>query len=512
MPNANPGNQRPRILSVPKYESSAGKEACDLARLAGLDLDPWQRFILDHALGEQDGKLAAFEVGLVCPRQNGKGGLLEARELAGLFLLGEELIIHSAHEFSTSRDHLRRLLALIEGTPEFDRRVMRVSRSHGDEGIELRTGQRILFRTRTKAGGRGYSADCVVLDEAMDLPRAAIASLLPTMAARPSAQIWYTGSAVDRQVHPNGRVLARVRERGMAGDDPALLFAEWSIPQTLDQVVDAVAQDPENWARANPALGIRISTDYLERESRAMDPRGFAVERLGVGDWPIEEMEGERVIDPDAWAKCVDMRSNIDGTPCFGLDIPRDRTTCAIASAGKRSDGLPHVEVVEYRRGIAWVVDRVAALVKKHDGLVVLDDKSPAASLVPELERAKVDVVTMGTKEVVTATANFFDAVNANSLRIYETEELANAAATAARRSVGDAWCWSRSASVNDATPLVAATLALWGLQHQKRATPEAHDLGEVIARMAAEGRLPEHLSASAAAFIPNQRKEATRK
>ena len=33
-------------------------------------------------------------MGLICSRQNGKGALLEARELAGLFLLGEELILH----------------------------------------------------------------------------------------------------------------------------------------------------------------------------------------------------------------------------------------------------------------------------------------------------------------------------------------------------------------------------------------------------------------------------------
>jgi hypothetical protein len=54
-----------------------------------------------------DGKWAAFEVGLNVARQNGKGSILEARELAGLFLLGERLIIHSAHEFATSLEAFR---------------------------------------------------------------------------------------------------------------------------------------------------------------------------------------------------------------------------------------------------------------------------------------------------------------------------------------------------------------------------------------------------------------------
>jgi hypothetical protein len=38
------------------------------------------------------------DVGLVVPRQNGKGTILEARELAGLFLFGES-ILHTSHEF-----------------------------------------------------------------------------------------------------------------------------------------------------------------------------------------------------------------------------------------------------------------------------------------------------------------------------------------------------------------------------------------------------------------------------
>jgi hypothetical protein len=77
------GEQRPRICHVPEYVSSAGEEAVDLAAMAGLYLDPWQQFELAHSLGERaDGKWAAFEVGTVIPRQNGKDAMLEARELA----------------------------------------------------------------------------------------------------------------------------------------------------------------------------------------------------------------------------------------------------------------------------------------------------------------------------------------------------------------------------------------------------------------------------------------------
>src|ERR1035438_568518 len=103
------GQQRPRVENIPQYVSSSGQEAIDLAATAGLDLDPWQQYVLTHSLGErQNGKFAAFAVGLVVSRQNGKGSILEARELAGLFLLGERLIIHSAHQFDTSIEAFNR--------------------------------------------------------------------------------------------------------------------------------------------------------------------------------------------------------------------------------------------------------------------------------------------------------------------------------------------------------------------------------------------------------------------
>src|SRR5690606_27952937 len=129
---------------------------------------------------------------LEVPRQNGKGGVLEARELAGLFLLGERLIVHSAHEFATAEEALERMVALIEGCPDLSRRVKAVKRSHGQEGIYLTNGQRLRYRTRTKGGGRGFTADCVILDEAMVLPEAFIGALMPTLSARPNPQLWYT--------------------------------------------------------------------------------------------------------------------------------------------------------------------------------------------------------------------------------------------------------------------------------------------------------------------------------
>lgn len=466
------GAQRPRHLWVPDYVSSSGEEAIELARMAGLDLDPWQELVLAHSLGERaDHKWAAFEVGLIVPRQNGKGSLLEARELAGLFILDERLLIHSAHQFDTSLEAFRRLLQLIEDTPDLDRRVQRVSKSHGEEGIELkknlRTGlrQRIRFRTRTKGGGRGFTGDLLVLDEAMIIPESGHAALLPTLSARPNPQVWYTGSAVDQDVHEHGIVLTRLRERGIKGGDPRLMYADWCAPfEHPDDVTEEAASDPENWAAANPALGIRITPEYVETEQRALSARGFAVERLGVGDWPSLEDVGDG-ISVEAWKSCADEKSVPIDPVCFAFDVRPDRSSSAIAVAGYRADGKRHVEIVEHKSGTAWVVKRLVELTGRNDcGPIIFDQKSPAAALLTELVEAGVRIEVVGPNEQAQGCGMLLDAVNQDAIRHLGTPELLAAVKGAVKRPLGDAWAWSRKSSSVDISPLVSCTLALWGL------------------------------------------------
>jgi hypothetical protein len=453
--------------------------------MAGLHLDPWEEFVLANSLAErEDGKWAAFEVGLVVPRQNGKGSVLEARELAGLFILDERLLIHSAHQFDTSLEAFRRLLMLIEDTPDLDRRVQRVSKSHGEEGIELKknptTGlrQRIRFRTRTKGGGRGFTGDLLVLDEAMILPESAHGALLPTLSARPNPQVWYTGSAVDQDVHEHGIVLTRVRERGLEGKDPGLAYFEWSAHADQD-TVDEVIDDEEAWAQANPGLGIRITSEHVARERRSMDTKTFVVERLGVGDWPsLDEGDGD-AISVAAWKDCADEAARLavlNDTPLpegsvvvdpvrFAFDVRPDRSASAIAVAGYRADGKRQVEIVEHKSGTAWVVDRLVELTKRHDcGPIVFDQKSPAAALLTQLVEAGIQIEVVGPNEQAQGCGMLLDAVNQDALRHLGTPELLAAVRGAAKRPLGDAWAWSRKSSSVDISPLVAGTLALWGL------------------------------------------------
>jgi len=441
-----------------------------------LVLDPWQEFVLERALGERpDGQWAAPTVGLVVARQNGKNAILEARELAGLFVFGEMVIIHSAHEQATASEQFRRVLRLIETVPEFDRRVMKIVRGKGSEAVELKSGQRILFKTRTGGGGLGFSVDTIVFDEAMILSSDAISALIPTMSARSmnsNTQTWYTGSAVDQlNAKHDGLALARLRERGIAGV-PRVAYFEWSAPgDDPMRVTDVEAADPDVIRRANPGYEIRISREWVEHERTVeMGAREYAVHRLGVGDWPDTSEDSGRIIPRDMWAGLAERdRSNrIASLETFGVDTNTDQTWASIGVAGRRADDRWQVGVVRHDRGKAWVVPACLELLEAHpEARIVVDPRGPAANLIPDLVEAGIEPLEPSTQEYGTACADFVAAVVEDRLRYpFPQPELSDAVADARKQALGDRWKWSRRNSTSaDISPLVAATLALWGAQ-----------------------------------------------
>lgn len=463
LPTPPEGSSEPSSVLIPECDKSLGDEAVDLAGAAGIHLDPWEEFVLRHSLGLRGGKWAAPEVGLVVPRQNGKGEVLLARQLVGVFLVGEMLITHSAHQFDTSQEHFRRVRERLEASPDLDRRVQRITRSHGEEGIEFKNGARIRFRTRTKGGGRGFSGDLLVLDEAMILPESALAALLPTLSARANPQVWFAGSAVDQDIHEHGKVLARVRESGHKGEVSDLAYFEWAAEGDLDD--PAVADNRKEWARANPGMGIRISEEHIARERRQMAARTFCVERLGIGDWPSLEENDEDGISAEAWEAALDGTSSPNDPIVIAFDVRPNRSAGAIGMAGLRSDGKYHIEVIEHRKGTGWMPDLLAKLDERHrPSSIICDLRSPAASLLAACDDLGLNIETVGVTEHAQGCGMIFDAVDNDLLRHLDQKELAAAVRGAIRRPLGDAWAWSRKSSAVDISPLVACTLALYGI------------------------------------------------
>lgn len=487
------GHQRPRLLTVPGESlTSAGEEAVQLAARAGLQLDPWQRFVLDQSMRERaDGNWAAGEVAVNLPRQNGKGALIEARELWGLFVGGEQLIMHSAHEFKTAKRAFRRIERLIRRCPDLHKRVKRFWQTTGEESVELHSGQELRFIARSGGSGRGFTADTVILDECMILGDDAMGALAPTLAAVENSQLWYLGSA---GIGVQSQQLARLRQRVLDAlesgkPDPALAYFEWSIDPHVDECTTGCTQHDdleaiESILRANPAIGYRLTVEKSVNERLMMGNALYARERLGVGDYPAVASKTWQVIAEAVWRALADGDSAAEDPVSFAIDVTPERSHASICVAGAYGKGT-HVEVIENRPGTGWVIERAKNLTKKHNTRCwVVDPGSPAGSLIGPLRAALADldgegpevtddgvpipavpIVETKTRDVVQATGQFYDAVVAGEITHLDNAPLATALAGARKRELGDAWAWARRAVGVDISPLVGVTLAKWGLQ-----------------------------------------------
>lgn len=467
------GRQRPGLLHLPPGTDEYAAIALELLGEWGFTLDAAQRFVIAGSLREMpDGRWAAKEVGFEEPRQNGKGETIEARECLGLFYFNERKLIHSAHEFATASEALDRMDDRISQNPQLKRLVRSVKRSHGEEGVYLKDGRSLRYKTRTKGGGRGFSADLLILDEAMYIAEAFLGALMPVISARPNPQMWYAGSAVNQNTMEHGVVFARLRQRALEGAAGRMAYFGWSAAYVDNQVVFGSpadvsreqAADPELCARANPALGRRIDPDHaLVTEREAMSHEQYCVERLGIGDWPSTEQVDGGLFEPGAWARLADVSSSPSGPVCFAFSVNPDRTRAAIAAAGYRPDGLAHVEIVDARSGTDWVPERMAAVASAHQNVgVVVNGKGQAPALAPDIDGVEVTKASMS--DVAQACARLADAVTYGRLRHLGDERLEAAVDGAGRRRIGEAWAWDHYTSSADITPLEAVTLALWGL------------------------------------------------
>lgn len=450
----------PRVRSVPEYSFSSGEEAIELAASAGLTLDQWQQSAVTDILAEDaSGKWSAFEAALLVPRQNGKGAVLEAIELAGLFLFGEDLIIHSAHEFKTAQEAFLRILSLVQNTPDLDRKVHRVRTSHGEEGIELKTGKRLRFLARSNGSGRGFSCDRLIYDEAYDLPQETVAASLPTLSARPNPQLIYTSSAaLDKSV-----TLRNVMRRGrrevndqtgfIPEMDPNLCYLEFSADPKAD------LDDREQWLLANPATeNGRINLEFVAKERSAMSEVAFARERLGI----LDESKGATVIDLELWDELGDAVAMPMDPVAFAVDVNPDSSYASIAVAGRTADGKTFSQVVDRKRGTGWIVDRVEELIEKwRPTEVVLDAIGPAGTLLPAFSERGIDVGVVSMTQYGQACGAFKALVDDRRFVHNEQPGLRAALESARKRPLGESglWGWHRR-DTTDITPLVAVTLA----------------------------------------------------
>lgn len=449
----------PTFQRVPEGRETTGKDCIEIAEHYGVPLDRWQADIVRGVLRESGGSWSSSQAGLVVARQSGKGQILLALELFGLFELGEQ-ILHTAHAVKTSSDQFRRLWAVIQSHPDLAGRVKRHSQMIGAEYIELDTGARIAFTTRSASAGRGLSIDRLVVDEAEDLPAPEVAALQPTVYSRPRAQSLFFGTAPG-PMH-DSEAFATMRQSAHDGLNPRLAWWEWCAPWGAD------IDDRDVWVRTNPAVATgRVPLQAIVDDRAVLPADAFRAERLSM--WLPRSTESV-LFDPARWEALTDPCSVPAGDLALGVDAGPGRDTATVCLAGRRGDGRLHVEWYHSGPGVTWLPEWVAAHIGPSVRAVVVDERGALAEL--DWRAAKIRPTFTGHKDVANAAGLFWDAVTDATLAHRGQVELSRAVLSAKQRPMlgGQGFGWDRKAP--GSSVLVAVSLALWGVDCERPARP----------------------------------------
>ena len=434
------GETSPRIGTARTGRETLGREALELAVLAGLDPRPFQELILDRALEiKSDGSWAYETIGIEIARQNGKTGVLKMRILAGLYLFDDGLILHTAADRALPRAVFAEVVDMIETTPFLSRQVKKIRLSNGTEEVLLRNGNSYRILAPEQKAWRGWSAGLLLFDEVREQRDDALWSAgLYTQRAQPNPQRWSVSNAGD----PGSIVLRKIHDRGRAAvdaptQDPSICYLEWSTPD--EYAID----DPEGWKYANPELGRSLRPESLLEELRSDDPIRFETEALCR--W--SQTTTLHAVPLDGWARAArpdldDLAPNPNVRTLFAIDIDPGRTDAALVVAQVPDEGPIRVTI-----GESWTDPNGVDEIKISDTLetwidlyrpeAIGFDPYTTSTLAERLQHYATWEPIRGVRYVASCLA-LWDAVANDHLVHYGDPELDLQIAYAGRKDVGD--------------------------------------------------------------------------
>lgn len=496
------GSTTPRLYTPPLVSGLPGPCGCGCALtpetslgfsavqfwsdVLGFDPLPWQRWLLIHALELLPDQRFRFRTVLVMvARQNGKTSLVEVKNLWKMFVLQVPLVIGTAQNLDMAEESWDKAIELVESTPELATELSAVDKTNGKKALKLTNGSRWKIAAASRRGGRGLSGDDVNLDELREhLDWQAWGAVTKTTMARSNAQIWAYSNAGDARsivlnsLQDAGK--AALKQPGVASSQAGLF--EWSAPDDVTctcrrkngapHASSCRLRDRNAWAQANPALGYTITVEALES---ALDTDPETIFRTECLCQRVPDLGG-RAIDQAQWILLADANSRRQGDVAVAVDITPNRDYASIGLYGHRADGVEHMQLLDYRPGVDWIIERLIELKTVLDPIAIGLGRGTFASLQTELAQhgltvpddadrpARGDLLVLGSVEMSAATGHILDAIRQTDTRHCDQAELNAAVQGAKTREIGDTIAWSRKTAEADISPLVAVTFARYAL------------------------------------------------
>jgi hypothetical protein len=442
----------------------------------GITHDEWQAGIGKAMLSKRaDGLYAAGIGGIlisIC-RQVGKTFTIGSIIFALCILFPGLKVLWTAHRTRTSDETFKSLSG-------FARRklispyMLDPRSANGQQEIRFKNGSRILFGARETGFGRGFDdVDIEVFDECQILTQKALDDMVPATNVAKNPLLVFMGTppkpSDPSEMFTNRRAEAleikkKQTEAGLAAVECDMLWIEVGADE------DADPDDRKQLEKANPSYPHRTTEQAILRLRKILaDDESFKREGMGIWD-PSDTPE---VIDKASWSKAADTSSMAIERLTLAIDVDPGGKVAAVSLAGKRADGVWHVEVDEQRTGTDWIGPWIEARAEKNRlHAVVVDELS---GLVAEKNGRKVlagteVAVTLAASEgrdMAIACGQLYTSVMRPEPTIRHTDQpqLNVALSVARKRSLGSGWAWNRKDATSDITPIVSATLALWGAQ-----------------------------------------------
>lgn len=414
-------------------------------------LEPFQLWMMEPYFAGR------IESVLSTPKGCGKSTLLGALTLFELLRTPAADIVVAA----AARDQAQVLLGQAQGFVRRNPALARRLRMTRREIQHSAWGGRARVISSDASTGDGLIPSHVFVDELHRWKDDDLFTTLRVALSKRSGRMLTISTAGIREESP----LWPVRERALAfgaerdgvrlsADGPGFALRELSAPADAD------------WRDMNVAGSVNPLVTREQLELR-FDGSETPWRRFTLNQW-VDRSELATVIDTTTWMGLVDMQAPALPPVCLAVDATMDRDCAAIGVAAFVDDRseVALVDVAEAGSGIAWVIDKVVLLAERYETVgVTIDPGGPAASLIPRIQEYGVPVIEVTTREVAQACTGFFDAVVAGDrLRHRGSPVLDASVQGAVKRPLSQSWAFDRRKHVGDPSPLLAATLAHFGL------------------------------------------------
>ena len=461
-----------------------GGELARIAASLGQPFMPWQRdwAMVGCEIDLRTGLPAYRKVIATVPRQQGKTTLYLSWQLNRCLSPRWEQPQRSAFTAQSGKDArdkwLDEIFPLIRRSRALKPLVAQIGVGMGNEFIRFTNGSLIRLQSTSPSSGHSKTLHQAVLDEIWhDTDGRREQALGPSMLTVGDAQ-WLICSTAGTVASV---VLDRYMELGRAAAEAdtgtGIAYLEYSAPDGWDPDDDASysgfmpALCPAPPCRCGRgAWRHTVTLDAIRSERASMEAPEFARAYGNIPDLSGRKMDR---VDLGNWPGCADPGSVVLDPVALAFSVAPDRSWSAVAVAGRRSDGLPHGELVDHRPGTGWVLEQVLELAGKHDPCVlVLNPAGAAGAFEKELAEHKFSVkpgpgerrlMVCGAREYAHACGALQQDVVNGRWRHLGQPPLDAAASWARTRPLMDAWAWSWAGSEGDISPLEAVTLARHG-------------------------------------------------